>query len=115
MSVQLPPARLTQVILNVVLNAGSAIAKAKGEGSVVIRVRAAGALVRIEIEDDGPGVPSELRDRVFEPFMTTKDVGEGTGLGLSVCRGLVEAAGGSIGIDPTYEAGARFYVELPSA
>ena len=115
LSVQLPPARLTQVILNVVLNAGSAIAKAKGEGSVVIRVRAAGALVRIEIEDDGPGVPSELRDRVFEPFMTTKDVGEGTGLGLSVCRGLVEAAGGSIGIDPTYEAGARFYVELPSA
>jgi two-component system NtrC family sensor kinase len=114
-AVRLPPARLTQVVLNVVLNAGFAIAKSKREGNVVIRVRVLGAVVRIEIEDDGPGVPSELRDRIFEPFMTTKDVGEGTGLGLSVCRGLVEAAGGSIGIDPAWESGARFYVELPSS
>ena len=114
--VQLSSARLTQVILNVVLNAGSALASAHREGSVVIRVRAAhgNTRVRIEVEDDGPGVPVALHDRIFEPFMTTKDVGEGTGLGLSVCRGLVEAAGGSIGIDPSYENGARFYIELPS-
>ena len=52
--------------------------------------------MRIEVEDDGPGVAPAVRDRLFEPFVTTKDVGEGTGLGLAVCRGLVESAGGEI-------------------
>ena len=47
--------------------------------------------------------------------VTTKQVGEGTGLGLAVCRGLVESAGGEIGVDPSYESGARFYVLLPLA
>ena len=54
-----------------------------------------------------------MRDRLFEPFVTTKQVGEGTGLGLAVCRGLVESAGGEIGVDPSRESGARFYVVLP--
>jgi C4-dicarboxylate-specific signal transduction histidine kinase len=52
---------------------------------------------------------------LFEPFVTTKDVGEGTGLGLAVCRGVVEAAGGEIGLDVSYSGGARFYVLLPAA
>jgi hypothetical protein len=63
--------------------------------------------------DDGPGVPKELRERVFDPFVTTKDVGAGTGLGLAVCRGIVEGAKGRIFVDGTYEGGARFVVELP--
>jgi signal transduction histidine kinase len=71
--------------------------------------------VRIEVEDDGPGVASTVRDRLFEPFVTTKEVGEGTGLGLAVCRGLVESASGEIGIDASYTRGARFYVVLPAA
>jgi signal transduction histidine kinase len=115
-AVTLPAARLTQVLLNIVLNAGQAIASARREdGRVTIRVRPAGARVRIEVEDDGPGIGREVRDRLFEPFVTTKDVGEGTGLGLAVCRGLVESAGGDIGVDPTAERGARFYVVLPVA
>ena len=82
----------------------------------MIRARAAGAAhARIEVEDDGPGISPTVRDRLFEPFVTTKQIGEGTGLGLAVCRGLVESAGGEIGVDPTYEAGARFYVLLPLA
>jgi signal transduction histidine kinase len=56
-----------------------------------------------------------VRDRLFEPFVTTKDIGKGTGLGLAVCRGLVEAVGGSITLDTGYAAGARFVVELPAA
>jgi signal transduction histidine kinase len=71
--------------------------------------------VRLSVEDDGPGVAAEVRDRLFEPFVTTKEVGRGSGLGLAVCRGLVEASGGTIVLDETLERGARFLVELPRA
>jgi two-component system NtrC family sensor kinase len=117
LEVVLPAPRLTQVLLNLVLNAGAAIAAAKGgEGRIVVRARAeSAARARIEVEDDGPGISSAVRDRLFEPFVTTKEIGEGTGLGLAVCRGLVESAGGEIGVDPSHEHGARFYVVLPLA
>ncbi len=108
--------RLTQVLLNLVLNAGAAlVSTGRTEGLVTIRARAADlGRVRIEIEDNGPGVASAVRDRLFEPFATTKEIGEGTGLGLAVCRGLVESAGGEIGLDRSYVDGARFYVVLPA-
>jgi signal transduction histidine kinase len=114
--VALPAPRLTQVLLNVILNAGAALASAgRQEGRVTIRARAADAKsVRIEVEDNGPGIAQAVRDRLFEPFVTTKEVGEGTGLGLAVCRGLVESAGGEVGLDPAYSGGARFYVVLPT-
>jgi signal transduction histidine kinase len=127
--VLLPAPRLTQVLLNLVLNAGAAVAAAKaaknesatdrgadkGGGRLVVRAREAEGRVRIEVEDDGPGVAAAMRDRLFEPFATTKDVGEGTGLGLAVCRGLVESVGGEIALDGSYEGGARFVVKLPAA
>jgi signal transduction histidine kinase len=114
--VALPAPRLTQVLLNMVMNAGAAVASGpRKEGRVTVRARTEGAVVRIEVEDDGPGIAPAVRDRLFEPFVTTKDVGEGTGLGLAVCRGLVESAGGEVSLDSTYEGGARFTVVLPSA
>jgi two-component system NtrC family sensor kinase len=114
--VALPAPRLTQVLLNLVMNAGAAIAAIpKREGRVTIRARHLedARRVRIEVEDDGPGIHPAVKDRLFEPFVTTKDVGEGTGLGLAVCRGLVESAGGTIDVDPTHAPGARFVIELP--
>jgi signal transduction histidine kinase len=115
--VVLPAPRLTQVLLNLLMNAGHALAgTGREDGHVTVRAGATGdGRVRIEIEDDGPGISPAVRDRLFEPFVTTKDVGEGTGLGLAVCRGLVESAGGEIGVDPAYKAGARFYLVLPAA
>lgn len=114
LQVNLPAHRLTQVLLNLVLNAGASIASGpRAAGSIAIRARAVEGGVRLEVEDDGPGIAPEVRDRIFEPFVTTKDVGEGTGLGLAVCRGLVESAGGEVGIDASYRGGARFYVTLP--
>jgi signal transduction histidine kinase len=108
--------RLTQVLLNIVLNAGAAIASSKRRaGQVLIRARNVGGQVRVEVQDDGPGIAREVRERLFEPFVTTKDVGEGIGLGLAVCRGLVESAGGEVGVDWSCDAGARFYVVLPLA
>jgi signal transduction histidine kinase len=102
---------MVQVVLNLVLNAADAAPR----GHVTIRAaRADDDKVRLEVEDDGPGIAPEVEGRLFEPFVTTKPVGEGTGLGLAVCRGLVEAAGGTIGVEPGGMGGARFVIELPS-
>lgn len=110
---RIPRGRLTQVLLNLALNAGDAMDDRKGT-RLVIRARTKDDRITFEIEDDGPGVPESLRDRIFEPFVTTKDVGEGTGLGLAVCRGIVEGAGGTIALRPL-ERGACFVVDLPRA
>jgi signal transduction histidine kinase len=99
-----------QVVLNLVLNAADACGPG---GRVTLRAMPHGDKVRLEVEDNGSGVAPEVRDRLFEPFVTTKEVGKGTGLGLAVCRGLVESVGGSIGLDATHAPGARFVVELP--
>ncbi len=111
LSVELGASRLTQVILNLVLNAAGALAGQAG--TVRLRARKDGAFARIEIEDTGPGVPAHMREAIFEPFVSTKAAGEGTGLGLSVCRGIVAGAHGTITVDETYDRGARFVVELP--
>jgi signal transduction histidine kinase len=115
--VTLSAGRLTQVILNLVLNAVDAISTASPSRAATIRFSSAReeAQVRIVIEDDGPGVPQSMRERLFEPFVTSKEVGKGTGLGLAVCRGIVESAGGTIALDVGYEAGARFVVHLPTS
>ncbi|XXX76297.1 HAMP domain-containing sensor histidine kinase [Sorangium sp. So ce134] len=112
--VQLSHGRLVQVLLNLLLNAADAVPRAGGR--VVVRAsRGAAGGARIEVEDNGPGIAEAVRETLFEPFITTKEVGEGTGLGLAVCRGLVEAAGGSIGVERGAEGGARFVVQLPGA
>jgi signal transduction histidine kinase len=71
--------------------------------------------VGLSVTDNGLGVPIEIRKNLFEPFVTTKDVGKGTGLGLAVCRGLVEAASGTLMLDEHYTDGAKFVVTLPVA
>ncbi|XYH97328.1 ATP-binding protein [Sorangium sp. So ce1128] len=112
--VPLSHGRLVQVLLNLLLNAADAVPRAGGR--VAVRAsRGADGGARIEVEDNGPGIAEAVRDTLFEPFITTKQVGEGTGLGLAVCRGLVEAAGGSIGVERGEGGGARFVVLLPAA
>jgi signal transduction histidine kinase len=104
--------QLVQVLLNLLLNA----ADASGEGGrVLISARLCDDVVQLVVQDSGTGVEPSIRARLFEPFVTSKEVGKGTGLGLAVCRGLVEAAGGSIKLDEAHAPGARFVVELPVA
>jgi signal transduction histidine kinase len=106
--------RIVQVLLNLLLNAADAVPREGGK----ITLRAARAprdRVQITVEDNGPGIAAEIRDRVFEPFVTTKEPGKGTGLGLAVCLGLVEAAGGTLAVEEGEEGGARFVIELPAA
>jgi signal transduction histidine kinase len=111
--VRISPSRLTQVLLNLGLNAGDAM-KNK-EGRIVFESERTDDVIAITITDNGPGIAEDVRAKLFEPFVTTKEPGEGTGLGLAVCRGIVESAGGTIELDPTYASGARFVVTLPRA
>jgi two-component system NtrC family sensor kinase len=101
---------LMQVILNLVMNAADAVGPG---GKVRIIAQPGEGGVRLCVEDDGPGVDQRVQAQLFEPFVTTKEVGKGTGLGLAVCRGLVESVGGTITLDREHRPGARFVVELP--
>ena len=117
LQVLISPQRLTQVFLNLLLNAAAALGDKPGDAPRKLTVRAmmvGDGAARIEVEDNGPGVPTDLRESIFQPFVTTKDVGSGTGLGLAVCRGIIEGAAGRIYVDAEYTGGARFVVELPA-
>jgi two-component system, NtrC family, sensor kinase len=103
--------QLVQVLLNLLLNAADATGPG---GKIVVRAQRCEFGVRIEVQDNGPGIRPDVRDKLFEPFVTTKEVGVGTGLGLAICRNLVEAEGGSITVqDAPGGRGALFVIELP--
>jgi C4-dicarboxylate-specific signal transduction histidine kinase len=104
--------RLVQVFLNLLLNAGDAMG---GRGRVRVEASHAAEWVEVVLADEGPGIPAEHLDRVFEPFFTTKDAGRGTGLGLSVCHGIVEGFGGSITAANRAGGGAAFRLRLHAA
>ncbi len=103
--------QLEQVVMNLVLNARDAMA---GGGSLCLRTRDEGAEVIIEVADTGNGIPPALRQRIFEPYFTTRS-GVGTGLGLATCFGIVQGHGGSIAALDNEPHGALLRVRLPSA
>jgi signal transduction histidine kinase len=112
---RVPPVRcfagqLNQVFMNLLMNACDAL---DGKGEVAVRTRAIDGGVRIEIEDDGPGMSAEVKGRIFEPFFTTKDVGKGTGLGLSISHGIIDRHGGSMWVESEQKRGTTFVIELP--
>ena len=104
--------QLEQVLVNLLINAADVVPASGGTISVTATETALG--VALAVEDNGGGISASARDRIFEPFFTTKEIGKGTGLGLAVCRGLVEGAGGSIRLEEGDE-GARFVLELARA
>lgn len=102
---------LTQIVLNLLLNAADAVA---GEGHILLELTRQDDRIELAVSDSGPGIPSEVRDKLFEPFVTTKPVGKGTGLGLAVCHAIVDRLGGSIHGENLPKRGARFVVRLPT-
>jgi PAS domain S-box-containing protein len=98
------------VLSNLLHNATQAMTR---PGTIRIRAHDLGGEVRLDVEDEGPGVPPPEATRVFEPFFTTKS--RGTGLGLAIARKNVELHGGRLELDPSYEGGARFSITLPLA
>jgi C4-dicarboxylate-specific signal transduction histidine kinase len=107
---------LQQVLLNFVVNAEQAIVMSgRRPGRVTLRTRDEGDRIILEVEDTGPGVPHDNEAKLFQPFFTTKPVGQGTGLGLSVSYGIIDSLGGHIGYRRAAAGGAIFYFDLPAA
>jgi signal transduction histidine kinase len=109
-SVYIDPHRLSQVLTNLFLNAASAI---DGRGSIDVDIDREADFVKITVRDDGPGVALELRDSLFDPFVSDKPSGVGTGLGLYVAQQIIEGAGGQISLTELESPGASFTVMLP--
>ena len=111
------PTEIEQVVINLLKNAAQALAghpPATGEPTIVLRTKRSNGGVRIEVEDNGPGMDEAVRRRVFEPFFTTKEPGQGTGLGLSVSYFIITANhGGTIGVESQPGGGALFGIDLP--
>jgi two-component system NtrC family sensor kinase len=107
------PDQMRQVLSNLLINASQALEARRHPRLIRISARVDGEWLEIEISDNGPGVPDEIRSRVFDPFFTTKPEGTGTGIGLGVCRGIVEAHGGTLRLAESDGSGARFILRLP--
>jgi PAS domain S-box-containing protein len=125
-AVRADPVQVEQVLLNLCINARDAMA---GAGSIALAVREArhagalctacrqkfsGAYVELSVSDTGPGIAPEVLDRMFEPFFSTKDVGKGSGMGLSMVHGIVHDHGGHVLVDTAPGFGARFRVAFPA-
>jgi two-component system, NtrC family, sensor kinase len=110
----LPPvscyaSQLNQVWMNLLVNAAQAVS---GDGTVTISTRREGDSVAVAISDSGCGIPPDQLSRIFDPFYTTKPVGEGTGLGLSISYGTIERHGGTITVESTVGSGSTFTVRI---
>ncbi|MES1179394.1 MAG: ATP-binding protein [Myxococcales bacterium] len=103
---------LRRVLFNLVRNAAQALVNpSAGSGRIVVRLAQEGEFWNLDVEDNGPGIPAELRETVFDPYVTTKD--DGTGLGLSIVKKVVIEHGGSIRAGESSLGGARLRVRLP--
>jgi len=106
------PVQMQQVFLNIILNAQQAMS-AFQNGRLTVRSLAKDGFARVEIADNGPGIPPDIIGRIFDPFFTTKPVGKGTGLGLSICYGVIQEHDGRIWVESQVNKGATFIIELP--
>jgi signal transduction histidine kinase len=112
---------LLQVLVNLLKNGAEAALSGGTRGvgaappAVRLSVTAENGAVLFVVEDNGPGLPPQAADRVFEPFFSTKTSQGGTGLGLTIARDIIRAHGGSLDVAPRPDGGARFVVALPPA
>jgi two-component system NtrC family sensor kinase len=104
------PSQVRQVLVNLLVNAVQAMPEG---GRLEVQTRSEAEHVIVAITDTGVGMSADVRKRLFTPFFTTKDVGEGTGLGLAVAAGIVSSHGGTIYAESEVGHGSRFEVRLP--
>ncbi len=110
--IEVPGGELNQVFLNVLVNAAHAIIKHKGEGNIWISAVADDEFIRVSIKDDGGGIPNNIKDKIFDLFYTTKPIGEGTGLGLSLSYTIMKNMGGDLILQDA-DDGAEFIIVIP--
>ncbi|MFG1691775.1 sensor histidine kinase, partial [Gemmatimonadota bacterium] len=109
-NVHADPIQLKQVLTNLAVNALQAMPDG---GTLTVATRLDGRMAVIEVQDTGLGMAEDVVTEAFNPFFTTKDIGEGTGLGLSVVHGIVSAHGGTIEVESDVGKGAKFTIRLP--
>jgi two-component system NtrC family sensor kinase len=105
--------QLQEVFINIISNAIHALA-GQGGGNIWLTTREEDGKVVVSVKDDGPGIDDSVRDRLFDPFITTKQPGQGTGLGLSICYSIVKRYDGEIRVYSERGQGATFKVFLPA-
>jgi two-component system NtrC family sensor kinase len=105
--------QLTQVFLNLIVNAEQAVREIRDRGTLRIRLGVVGDRVLITFQDDGVGIRRETLPKIFDPFFTTKRPGRGTGLGLSICMAIIREHSGDISAQPLPDGGSVFTVSLP--
>ena len=106
------PGQLNQLFLNLLVNAGQAIPP-PGPGEIVLKCWHDDLYLYASVSDSGSGIPEELRERIYEPFFTTRDVGEGSGLGLSIAAEIVKKHRGELLVESCVGQGSTFTVKLP--
>ncbi|HEY9786568.1 MAG TPA: GAF domain-containing sensor histidine kinase [Candidatus Obscuribacterales bacterium] len=106
------PGQLNQVWMNLLSNAAEAVQGQPG-AKVTIKTEKRDNKVVVIIQDNGPGIEPSVQSKIFEPFYTTKPVGQGTGLGLSICHSIIERHGGQIWCESVINEGTKFIVEIP--
>ncbi len=105
--------QLLQVLVNLLTNAEQAISQGREGGRIKVLTEIVGDKIDISVSDDGPGVSTDALAKLFDPFYTTKEVGKGTGFGLSLSYGIVQQHGGDLWAETNFEGGMTFHVELP--
>lgn len=110
--VQIDVQQIEQVILNLITNGAEALRNSDGQRRIAVQTRAELDMVTIRISDSGCGVPVESRDKIFDPFYTTKK--DGSGIGLSICRRIVADHRGTITVAASHAGGAEFIIQLPA-
>ena len=107
------PDQIQQVLMNLITNALQAMARLPRPPRILLKTEQANGLLRLLVEDNGPGIPKDLETKIFEPFFTTKVVGQGTGLGLSLAHSYMMVHNGRIYYQRSSLGGAGFVMEIP--
>ena len=117
--IEVVPQDIGRVLLNLINNAFQAVhEKSKPPEythTVIVTTKNLGDRVEIAVTDNGPGIPEAIKDKIFQPFFTTRPAGQGTGLGLSLSYDIVKAHGGELQVETKEGEGSRFYLLLPTS
>lgn len=115
--IECTPGKINQVFMNIITNGLQSIAERQivnpGTGILTIKTSEENGNVRVSIKDNGTGIKEDVREKIFEPFYTTKPVGQGTGLGMSIVKGIIDSHKGTIEVVSNFGEGAEFIITLP--